>query len=329
MIIDAHAHFMPPGLVDLLRGRTEAPCIEAAPDGGERRILPAGNTLTHRDADLETRIAFLDAHGIDRQVLSMGLLSGIHALDAAEALPMTQGFNDDIGAICQKHPDRFSGIALLPMADIKAAVTEYQRARGDLGLHGMILPANGLANRQAADHLRPLFDAAARDKGHIFIHPGIMPEELARVRAKGLQARNDPAYPARMALNVQHGLGQAAATLCYSDFLDDWPDLTIQIANLGGTLPAVIERMDHASKIRTPDNPIPSTRLNRIYVDTASLGPRAIEAAVEAFGAKRVLFGTDCPIFRTDWSMDAVRDARLSATDRDKIMGSNAAAIFA
>jgi len=109
-----------------------------------------------------------------------------------------------------------------------------------------------------------------------------------------------------------------------TDFLAPYSRLTVQIANIGGTLPAVIERMDHAARVRTPDRPLPSAGLGRVFVDTASMGPAAIEAAAAAFGPDRVLFGTDCPIFRTDWTLEAVRAARLDDAARAKILGGNA-----
>jgi predicted TIM-barrel fold metal-dependent hydrolase len=86
----------------------------------------------------------------------------------------------------------------------------------------------------------------------------------------------------------------------------------------------VIERMDHAAKLRTPDDPLPSSCARRIYVDCASLGPNAIEAAVAVYGADHVLLGTDCPIFRTDWTLEAIHAARLGHKDRERILSGNA-----
>jgi len=58
------------------------------------------------------------------------------------------------------------------------------------------------------------------------------------------------------------------------------------------------------------------------------MGPAAIEAAVACFGAGRVLFGTDCPIFRTDWTLDAVRAARLDTAALNDVLGENAERLF-
>ena len=74
------------------------------------------------------------------------------------------------------------------------------------------------------------------------------------------------------------------------------------------------------SRLRSPEDVVPTERLGGVYVDCASLGPLAIELAVAVFGADRVMFGSDCPIFRTDWTLDAARAARLTDRDRDRIL---------
>jgi len=97
-------------------------------------------------------------------------------------------------------------------------------------------------------------------------------------------------------------------------------------ADLGGTLPLVIGRMGHAARLRAPEQPLPSARARggRIHVDCASLGPQALELAVAAFGADKIVIGTDCPIFRADWTLEAVRKARISDEDRRAILRENA-----
>ena len=124
-------------------------------------------------------------------------------------------------------------------------------------------------------------------------------------------------------------LFRSMATLLFSDFLDPYPDVSVHVANLGGTLPMVVERMDHVIKLRTDSEPLPSSRLRRVHVDCSSLGPRSIEMAVAMYGADRIVFGTDCPIFRTDWSLEAVHSANISQGDRDAILYRNAEALLA
>ena len=64
------------------------------------------------------------------------------------------------------------------------------------------------------------------------------------------------------------------------------------------------------------------------------LGPSAaadvwVTAAVRCYGADRVLFGSDCPIYRSDWTLDAVRQARIPEEDRLALLNGNAARLIA
>ena len=101
----------------------------------------------------------------------------------------------------------------------------------------------------------------------------------------------------------------------------------VQVANLGGTVPFLVERMDEVS--RSGGSELPSERMRRCYVDTASFGPRAIELAAACFGADRLLFGTDCPIFATDRALGALAEARLDERSRELILAGNARRLLA
>lgn len=41
-------------------------------------------------------------------------------------------------------------------------------------------------------------------------------------------------------------------------------------------------------------------------------------------GADRIVMGTDCPIFSTDWTLAAIRGARIDDADRQAILHGNA-----
>jgi predicted TIM-barrel fold metal-dependent hydrolase len=322
--IDCHAHLMPAALGAALRARSAPPCIQPGADGQERLVMPIG-TLGFHDGygDIVQRLALMDAHGVQRQLLSLPGLFGVDSLGAAEATPLLTRFNDDLAALCRAEPARFSGLAALPLMDMRAALAEFERARADLGLVGAILPVDAFLTVARAEGMRPLFALAQRLGAHFFIHPG-----------RGPGSGPVPPAPAdhelaRRALAVQAEVGEAMVTLLLSDFLQDYPDVTVQVANLGGTFPAVIERMDHMAWLRTPGAALPSSRLGRVWVDCASLGSQALEQAVAVFGADRVLMGTDCPIFDTGRTRAAIGAARLDDAQRHAILQGNARELLA
>ena len=91
----------------------------------------------------------------------------------------------------------------------------------------------------------------------------------------------------------------------------------------------VIERMDNVSLTRTPDSPLPSSKANRFHVDCSSLGPRSLELAVAIFGANRIVLGTDCPIFSTEKSLNAVAKANIKDSEKQLILNDNAKELLA
>jgi hypothetical protein len=149
---------------------------------------------------------------------------------------------------------------------------ELRRARVELGLIGAIVPVNAFTSLAEAERLRPLFALANETGAHLFVHPGLRPDEFAPARPA--TPRFSDKAEARQALEVQARGAGAMVTLLFTDFLDAFPNVSVHIANLGGTLPAVVARMDHASHLRAPHEALPSGRMRRLHVDCASLGPR-------------------------------------------------------
>jgi predicted TIM-barrel fold metal-dependent hydrolase len=329
MITDFHAHWIPDALAAVLRKREAKPRIAPGADGDERFYIHRESLAFGRAyGDLAGRLRFMDEHGVGRQLLSLAGLFGIDCLPGAEALPLVRCFNDATAAACRAHPGRFVGLAALPLADMATAVAELTRARRELGFAGAILPCDGFLSGAVAQSMRPLFEAGQKLGAHFFLHPGPLPEALA-AGVEPPPVITDNADIRHTTLNIQARISQVMVTLLFTDFLDPYPDVTVHVANLGGTLPFVIERMDHVSRERTPDAPPPSTRLRRVHVDCASLGPRAIELAVAVFGADRVVLGTDCPIFSTAYSLGSIAEARISEPDRRMILSGNAEALLA
>jgi predicted TIM-barrel fold metal-dependent hydrolase len=325
--IDVHAHWVPPALAHALRSRAQAgavPRVEPLPAGGERLVMPIGTlAFDVQYVDPVLRLDFMARAGIARQVLSLPGLFGVDSLPLAEAAPLVRGFNEDCARLGREHPARFSGLAALPLADIGAAVAELRYARRELGLLGAILPVDAFASEAAAARLAPLFATGQELGAHFFVHPGRMPG------SSGPLPPNPPDHDiARRALAVQHEVGEAMVTLLLSDFLDAYPGVTVHVANLGGTFPAVVERMDHMVQLRDARRALPSSRARRVWVDCSSLGARALEQAVGVFGAERVLLGTDCPIFDTGRTLAAIGEARLSSAERDLILRGNAQALL-
>jgi predicted TIM-barrel fold metal-dependent hydrolase len=324
MTVDCHAHWIPPKLAELLRERREVPYI-ASMQNDERFIaFHGGRAFDAALGNIEYRLELMKQHGVTTQVLTLPGLFGIDCLPAEEAEPLVAAFNDEAAELCRRQPESFIALAALPLRDVERACRELERTHA-LGLRGAILPASGFVSLAEARRFEPIFAAGNRLRSHLFVHPG----PLASVPQSNPRAdREDHAWQRRIVLETQAVLSSVMMTLNLTTFLDAYPHLTVQVANLGGTIPFLLERMDEVHTMEGGEGPCPSERMRRCYVDTASFGPKAIELAVAFYGADRVILGTDCPIFDTARMLEALRSADISSAARELILYRNARALF-
>src|SRR4030095_15057594 len=92
-------------------------------------------------------------------------------LDPAQGRQLARDVNDEIAGLARQHPQRFAGLAPLPMQDVQAAVEELERAVTVLGLKGAELDT--LVNGEQWDEPKflPLFKAAEALGAVLFFHP--------------------------------------------------------------------------------------------------------------------------------------------------------------
>ena len=319
--IDFHAHWIAPELAKALRRRRSQPTIVTTRDGDEL-VTWLGRRPLRSLCDLDARRATMAREGIAMQVLSLPGLFGIDCLPSGESLPLVSTFNDAAAALSRADPERFVALAALPIADIEASCRELERAHA-LGMRGAILPADGFVARARAERFRPLFETGSRLRTHFFIHPGPLRVSPNRGAA---HAGHDQEWQRWIVLETQARLSQVMVTLNLTDYLDAYQGVSVQVANLGGTIAFLVERMDLAR--RCGAEPLPSANMRRCYVDTASFGPRAIETAAACFGVERLLFGSDCPVFDLSKAQAAIEATGLDDRSRDWIRAGNARQIL-
>lgn len=328
MTIDMHAHWSPPELLEAFRARRTPPRVETDADGLEvlqtrRGAQPVADMFD----DLDARLAEMDRQGIGTAVLSLwGPHQWIERLPVEESVPLVRLYNDSVAAVCAAHEGRFAAYASLPQADMAAAVAEFDRAMGLPGIVGAIVPGNAFMTYENAQAYRPILEAANRHRAVLFIHWGPRPgDPWPRVTPD-----TDNFLRRTGTLDMQANLSSCSVTLTMTDLLDDYPDAQIHIHNLGGNLAFEVERLDHRSLLDTPDEPLPSARLRKpnLWFDCNSFGPGAIDLGVAAFGADRIVLGTDGTEFGCEWSAKALADAALTDAERRMILHDNAASML-
>jgi predicted TIM-barrel fold metal-dependent hydrolase len=328
-MIDMHAHWKPAEVADALRARAREPRIIRNDDGVEvLKSRMSEEPLAQAFDEVDFHLSRMDRQGVETSVLSLvGTFNWIESQPLDVSVPLCRRVNDRLSAICQEHPGRFAAYAALPLTDIAAAASEFERALALPGIIGAQVPGNYFLTRAEAETMRPLLEVANRYKAVLFIHHGPRPGDAY----PKISGDTDNARRRNGTLDMQASLSSVMVTLCLTDFLAPYPDLAIQVHNLGGNIPYEVERMDHRSLLDTPEEELPSSRIRKaeVYVDCNSFGPRAIEAAVELYGADRIVCGTDGSAFGVDWTRKALQDARIGEEAREQILTRNAAAMIA
>lgn len=322
-MIDTHSHFYGETLFRHMAARSAVPRVETV-DGVRWMVTPTSRfALVGGFVSLEERLAWMDRQGITRQVITFPGALGPDVLPIAESQDLVRDVNDELAQLCAALPERFSGLAGLPMASVDAAARELHRSVSGLGLLGAILPSNYFHSLAGIAALAPVLEVANAVGAHLMLHPGQRHDESLMPRVWP-----DLAMHRASTIELHGGITHALVSLIHSDVMQRYPRITWQVVNLGGSFPFLVERMDHIVATREPDAPRPSERLGDIVFDCASLGPRALEMAVAVFGADKVMFGTDYPIFTSDVSAQALARAALSEPQRAMVAQGTAEAVF-
>ena len=328
-MIDMHAHWRPAELMDALRARAKEPRIVRNQDGVEVLKTRLGEEPASKAFDdVEFHLAKMTRQDVSMSVLSLlGAFCWIESQPVEVSLPLCRMVNDALSGICQKYQGRFNVFASLPLADMSAATAEFERALALPGMVGAQVPGNGFLTKKDAEKMRPLLEVANRRRAIVFIHHGPLPGD----KFPKIDGDTDNARRRNGTLDMQASLSSVMVTLCLTDCLASYPDVTVQVHNLGGNIPYEVERMDHRCLLDTPDEELPSSRFRKakVYVDCNSFGPRAIEAAVRLYGAERIVCGTDGTEFGVDWTHKALADAEIGEDARERILRGNAAGMLA
>lgn len=293
--IDHHAHWLPEGVLEALSRRSEPPRAWRERGAWVFQAAHRPRPLPPAAHDLSARARRLAALGLDTQVLSWSPLWNLDALPPDTAAAVARAFNDATGAASRGRP--FRGLAVVPPGPSSLAVEELCRAAA-LGLEGFVLPACRLGDPAQADAVAPLFEVARASALRVFVHPGRLPDAAATTGASP--------WHRHLGLEPQHEVGRAMLTLCQDGWLDAFPGVPVQFANGGGSLPSALERLSRMNEDDVASAARRARLLERITVDTASLGPVGIATARALLGPAAVVFGTDDPIFdatraRDDW----------------------------
>jgi aminocarboxymuconate-semialdehyde decarboxylase len=308
LTIDTHHHLLP----DFFWQATENP---NAPVGG----------LAPLQWSKEASVSFMDDAGIDVAIVSLST-PGVYTGDSPKARKLARRCNEFSAELVRSRPDRFGGLACLPLPDVDASLVELSYALDVLGLDGFVLFTNSVGVYMGDAVLEPVFEELERRKSVVYVHPNPSPDAAAH--ALGL--------PDNL-LDFPTDTNRAVAQMHYTNRFARTPNVKYIFSHAGGSIPylaarfAIIDEMGFVPGGELRGSAADMFR--RIYWDTAlAASDPVLRMLRDVAGIGQVLYGTDFPYLRRDLAVRSKQRISLSGelndSERRDILGGNASRLF-
>lgn len=327
MIVDAHAHLVAPGAFYAHRANLLA-------SGGYYRPKPGVSDDALAEA-AASNVAIMDSVGTDVQLISPRPFQQMHSTKPDHVVHWwIEANNDLIARTVAMHPNRFAGVAGLPIcagSPVEKALPELDRVVNTHGFVGVALNPDPYEGTGPSPHLG--------DKYWYPLYERLVEYDVpALIHSAGCMSGRE-SYS-------EHFITEesiAILNLLRSTVFDDFPNLRIIVGHGGGSVPYQIGRWQAEVLAPNlgghPDNERFEVTLRKLWFDTVLHNPLSLELLFKTVGADRCLFGTEKPGSGSAINPDTGRsfdDLRpviesmefLSEQDRSLIFEGNARTVF-
>jgi aminocarboxymuconate-semialdehyde decarboxylase len=289
MIIDCHAHVVPPALLDAIRSdRASFPSIKLIEEGGSLGFSFAGNKPTRPVSkplsDIAARLAWLDTNKIDRQVIGGWLDMFAYEIPIKEGLRWSRLVNTHLATLAKEQP-RFIPLATVPLQDGARAAEVLKEAHSQ-GFKGAMIGTQPKGRGGVLDDasLLPFWETADSLGSIIFIHPVF-------------ESGDDRVHDYGMANAVGRITDTliAMSRLIYAGHVTRFNNMKV-VAGIGGAaLPYVIGRLRRNYSLDKDKLGDPDAALAAMYYDTIVQDTRTLRYLADIVGADRIMMGSDMP----------------------------------
>lgn len=245
----------------------------------------------------EDRIAEMDELGVDVHVLTVNAGFFKYELDPQVTKVIARECNEEIAEMMHGHPDRFTGLATVPMQDVPLAIAEMRFAMGELGYRGITINDHVAGRMLDEPAFLPFWEVVEELGAVVFFHQCGATVVEHRTTRYGLP-------------NTIGNLTERAitfGTLVFGGVMDRFPGLKICLGHAGGYTAFGIARMDKGweagalddmpefEDARTTLERPPSSYLDRFYYDSCTYTEATLRFLLDTVGPDRVVLGTDYP----------------------------------
>lgn len=287
--------------------------------------------LLHRIQQIdETRIADMDASGIDLQLLLL-TAPGVQVLDKGTAVSMAKLSNDRVADAVKKFPKRFAALAAVAPQDPPAAAKELERAVKTLGLKGAVINSHTRGEFLDDEKYWDIFAAAEALNVPIYIHPSGPPPAMSKpFLERGLEGAIF-GFGVEVALHVLR--------IIVSGAFDRFPKLQIAIGHTGEGLPFWLYRIDymHTQSVRSgryetmkalKRKPSDYIRENLYVTNSGVAWEPSVKLCQQVLGVERVLYAMDYPYQFVPEEVTIADNFAMTDADKKKFFQTNAEKLF-
>ncbi|MDH2904982.1 MAG: amidohydrolase family protein [Methanomassiliicoccales archaeon] len=321
-VIDIHAHYVNPSVIDAVRKSPETYGVRIEGRGNRKWFSFNGKNsrpFFRKMTDLNLRMVHMNDTGVDIEVLSTWVDLFGYELPRAQSVAFCSVINDGLQKAVLRGKGRFRAIATLPLPHAKEAADVLEESVTEMGFAGAMIGTNVLEMNLDESFLEPLWTKAERLDVPIVLHP-TMPKFGSRLSSHYLE--NLVGNPLDTTI--------AATSLIFGGVLDRHPRLKIVLLHGGGYLPYGFGRLDHGFDVRqecgTAAGNHPSHYLRKFYYDTVIYDKNALKYLAGIAGRRNLLLGTDCPF---DMELpDPVAFVKTALPFHESVLHSNAERLF-
>ncbi len=287
--------------------------------------------LQHRIQRLdETRIADMDASGIDVQLLLL-TAPGVQVMDKDTAVSMAKLSNDRVAEAIRQYPTRFAALAAVAPQDPAAAAKELERSVRTLGLKGAVINSHTRGEFLDDPKFWDIFAAAEALDVPIYIHPSGPPPSMSKpFLERGLEGAIF-GFGVEVALHVLR--------IIVSGAFDRFPKLKIVIGHTGEGLPFWLYRIDymHNASARSgryefmkplARKPSEYIRENLYVTNSGVAWEPSVTFCQKVLGVDRVLYAMDYPYQYVPEEVTIADNFAISDEDKKKFFQTNAEKLF-
>jgi predicted TIM-barrel fold metal-dependent hydrolase len=297
----------------------------------ETGLYEDGKRGIRRLTDPDLRLRDQDRDGVQAEVL-YGILGATGRMrDPEAAAEVMRIYNEWLAAFCERHPDRYAGLASIPNHAVDAAVAEARRVIKRGAVRGLDL-ANSLDIAPVWDpRWRPLWEVAneARLPVHFHTIGGPRPDvsQFDPIVQRAVAAIHISSFQLHMATTLM--------SLIFAGVLEGCPDLKVVIGEAGiGWIPYVLDHMDLEWEDQFKDLTLtmrPSDYWRRQCKATYQTDRIGIKL-LDEIGDENIMWGSDFPHPDGVWpdSKEVIQRelGHLPAPVRRKIVCDNAARFY-